>query len=41
MTQLFSLMDRIQFSKPVANMTSISDTNSMEIGKASDESFVR
>jgi len=34
-------MDQLHFSEPVANTTSISDTNDMEIGTASNVSFVR
>ena len=41
MTQLFSSMDQPHFSELVANTTSISDTNDMEIGTASNVSFVR
>jgi len=41
MTQLFSLMDQPHFSEPVANTTSISDTNDMEIETASNVSSVR
>jgi hypothetical protein len=41
MTQLFSSMDQRHFSGPVANMTSISDTNDMEIGTASNVYFVK
>jgi hypothetical protein len=40
MTQLFSSMDQPHFSEPVANTTSISDTNGMEIETASNVSFV-
>jgi len=40
-TQRFLLMDRPQFNEPVANMTSISDTNDMEIGTALNVSFVK
>ena len=34
-------MDQLHFSEPVANTTSISDTNDMEIGTALNVSFVR
>ena len=34
-------MDQLHFSEPVANTTSISDTNDMEIGTASNVSFVK
>jgi len=40
-TQRFLLMDRPQFNEPVANMTSISDTNDMEIGTALNVFFVK
>jgi hypothetical protein len=40
MTQLFSLMDQPHFSEPVANTTSILDTNDMEIGTALNVSFM-
>jgi len=41
MTQLFLSMDQPHFSEPVPNMTSISDTNGMEIGTAPNVSSVR
>jgi len=34
-------MGQLHFSEPIANMRSISDTNGMEIGTASNVSFVR
>jgi hypothetical protein len=34
-------MGQFHFTVPVTNMTSISDTNEMEIGTASNGSFVR
>jgi hypothetical protein len=37
----FSLMVRFRFIVPVKNTTSISDTNGMEIGIASNVYFVR
>jgi hypothetical protein len=40
MTQLFSSMDQPHFIEPVANTASILDTNDMEIGTASNMSFV-
>jgi len=41
MTRSLSSMVRLHFSEPVANTASISDTNVMEIGTASNVSFVR
>jgi hypothetical protein len=41
MTQPFSSMDQLHFSEPVANTTSISDTSDIDIGTASNVSFVR
>ena len=41
MTQPFSSMDQLHFSEPVANTTSISNMNDMEIGTALNVSFVR
>jgi len=40
MTQLFSSMDQPHFSEPLANTTSILDTNDIEIGTALNVSFV-
>jgi len=41
MTRSLSSMVRLHFSEPVANTASILDTNVMEIGTASNVSFVR
>jgi hypothetical protein len=39
--EAFSLMARLHFSEFVTNLTSISDTNDMEIGTVLNVSFVR
>jgi len=41
MTRSLSVMVRLHFGEPVAHTVSISDTNGVEVGTASNVSFVR